>query len=185
MSASGGKKHNFGQILTFEGLLYRPLLPMSVTFGMLQQTHADLYASRPTLRPTCQISSRSVYYVALWRRKTRILPFFGLQHLVMSTVNRNLRKLNTSAQLQAFPYPTTWKLFLVSVLQRLHGEIGRTNSYVQKCDEQTDRQTDRQKKLNVFGRPGGWWNPSPTKLCLVIEDLEHVLVPRKVFGSDA
>jgi len=42
---------------------------------------------------------------------------------------------------------------IVSVLQRLHGEIGRTNSGVQKRDGQTDRQTD--KKLNVFGHPGG------------------------------
>ena len=33
----------------------------------------------------------------------------------------------------------------VSVLQRLHGEIGRTMSDVQKRGEQTD------KKLNVFG----------------------------------
>ena len=42
---------------------------------------------------------------------------------------------------------------IVSVLQRLHGEIGRTNSDVQKRDGQTDRQID--KKLNVFGHPGG------------------------------
>ena len=34
---------------------------------------------------------------------------------------------------------------IVSVLQRLHGEIGRTNSDVQKRDGQTDKQTDRQK----------------------------------------
>ena len=50
---------------------------------------------------------------------------------------------------------------IVSVLQRLHGEIGRTISDVQKRDEQTDKQTNRQtdrqtdKKLNVFGHPGG------------------------------
>jgi len=42
---------------------------------------------------------------------------------------------------------------IVSVLQRLHGEIGRTNSDVQKRDGQTNRQT--KKELNVFGRPGG------------------------------
>ena len=37
VSASGG--HNFGQILTFWGLLYRPpLLPMRAKFGVLQQT---------------------------------------------------------------------------------------------------------------------------------------------------
>jgi len=38
---------------------------------------------------------------------------------------------------------------IVSVLQRLHGEIGHTISDVQKRDEETD------KKLNVFGCPGG------------------------------
>ena len=41
---------------------------------------------------------------------------------------------------------------IVSELQRLHGEIGRTISDVQKNDGETDKQT---KKLNVFGRPGG------------------------------
>jgi len=34
---------------------------------------------------------------------------------------------------------------IVSVLQRIHGEIGRPNSDVQQRDEQTNRQTDRQK----------------------------------------
>jgi len=33
----------------------------------------------------------------------------------------------------------------------------------------TNRQTDN-KKLNVFGHPGGGWNPSPTKLGMVIGD---------------
>jgi len=42
---------------------------------------------------------------------------------------------------------------IVSVLQRLHGEIGRTVSDVQKRGGQTDKQTD--KKLNVFDHPGG------------------------------
>jgi len=42
---------------------------------------------------------------------------------------------------------------IVSALQRLHGEIGRTNSDVQKRDGQTNRETD--KKLDVFGHPGG------------------------------
>jgi len=43
---------------------------------------------------------------------------------------------------------------------------------------QTDRQTD--KKTQRFGRPGGGWNPSSTKLSTVIEDLEHVLAPLKL-----
>jgi len=41
-------------------------------------------------------------------------------------------------------------------------------------DKQADRQTNRQK-LNVFGHPGGGCKPSPTKLGMVIENLEHVL----------
>jgi len=41
---------------------------------------------------------------------------------------------------------------IVSVLQRLHGEIGRTISDVQKHDEQTDKQTNKQtnKKNSTF-----------------------------------
>jgi len=38
----------------------------------------------------------------------------------------------------------------VSVLQRLHGEIERTTSDVQKRDGQTDRQTDKQTKNATF-----------------------------------
>ena len=74
---------------------------------------------------------------------------------MVSPVGGNLRKLNTVAQLQTFHYPKASKI--VSILQRLHGEIWRTNSDVQKRDEQTNKQTDKQtdKKLNVFGRPGG------------------------------
>ena len=82
----------------------------------------------------------------VWRRKPLILPFVGLRHLVMSTVGNTPRKLNTGAQLQIFPYPMASKSFLYS--QRLHGENWRTNSNVQKRDEQIDKQ-----KLNVFWPP--------------------------------
>jgi len=47
--------------------------------------------------------------------------------------------------------PLSNSIKIVSVVQQLHGEIGRTISDVQKRDEQTDKQ----KKLNVFGCPGG------------------------------
>jgi len=43
---------------------------------------------------------------------------------------------------------------IVSVLQRLHGEIWRTDVHLSVTDKQTDRQTDRQK-FNVLGRLGG------------------------------
>jgi len=48
-----------------------------------------------------------------------------------------------------------------------------------KHDGQKNRQT---KKLNVFGCPGSGQHPSPTKLGMVIEDLEHVLAPLKLLG---
>ena len=64
------------------------------------------------------------------------------------------------------------------VLQRHLDEVVSTNYVVQQRDGQTDRQT---KKLNVFASPGGARSPSPTKLGMVIEDLEHVLAPLKRF----
>ena len=52
---------------------------------------------------TCQISSRSVYSVALWRRKNtnfgHILPYFGLRHLVVSPIDNSLTKRCTSTNL--------------------------------------------------------------------------------------
>jgi len=75
----------------------------------------------------------------------RFLPFFGLRHLVMSPIVINLRKLSTGAQL-----PLSNGIKIVSVLQRLHGEIGRRNSDVQERDGQTDKQTDKQTKNSTF-----------------------------------
>jgi len=51
----------------------------------------------------------------------------------------------------ALPSSIQWyqNRLIVSVLQRLHGEIGRTNSDVRKRDGQTDRQTDKQTKLET------------------------------------
>jgi len=77
-----------------------------------------------------------VYSVALWRRKTPSFAFFGLQHLVVSP---------TGAQLQSFPYPTVSKSFLYS-----NAKSGAQSLTFKSV---TDRQTD--KKLNVFGYPGG------------------------------
>jgi len=83
--------------------------------------------------------------------KPQFLPFFGLRHLVVSPVGSSLRKLNTGAQPQTFPYPTASKSFLYSnVFMVKSGAQSMTFKSV------TDRQTDRQtKKLNVFGQPGG------------------------------
>jgi len=88
----------------------------------------------------CQILSRSVYSVASVGENPQFLQIFGLRHLVVSPIDSSLRKLNTGAQLQAFPYPAASKSFLYS------------NAFVAKSGAQsltfksvTNRQSDRQK----------------------------------------
>jgi len=89
------------------------------------------------------------------------------------------------AQLQTFPYPTASKSFLYA------------NAFIAKCgaqsltfksvtNKQTDKPTNRQKSQRFDHPCGGEIRaPSPTKLGTVIEDLEHVLAPLKLLGSDA
>jgi len=80
------------------------------------------------------------------------LPFFGLRHLVVSPISSNLRKLNTGAQLQTFPYPIASKSFLYSnAFMAKSGAQSLTFKSV--TDRQTDKQTD--KSSTFFGRPGG------------------------------
>ena len=135
------KNHNFGQILTFWKLLY--LTPVTDE-GQIWCPIAD-----PRYTFTCEISSRSVYSVVLWLRTTPIFAVFGLRHSGVANWQQSekvehgytTRNLSLSSDIK-----------IVSVLPRLHGEIGCTISDVQKRDEQTNRQT---KKFNVFGCPGG------------------------------
>ena len=47
VSASDGKNHNVGQILTFWGLLYRPPLPSRAKFVVLEQTQGQVYIDMP------------------------------------------------------------------------------------------------------------------------------------------
>jgi len=136
------KNRNFGQILTFWGLLYRH---PSTDEG---QTWCPIADPRYTF--ICEISSRSVYFVVLWLRKTPIFAVFwtsafsGVANWQQSeTVEHGYTTTNI---------PISNGIKIVSVLPRLHGEIGRTIFDVQKRDEQTNRQT---KKLNVFGCRGG------------------------------
>ena len=142
------KNYNFVQILTLLGA------PVSTPFtdeGQIWCTIAD-----PKSTCTCQISYRSVYSVALRRRKKpptfcQFLRFFGLRHLVLSPIGNSLTKLNTGAQLQTFPYPTASKLFLYS-----NAFMAKLGAQTLTFKSVTDRQTDKQTKiLNVFGHPGG------------------------------
>ena len=93
--------------------------------------------------------SISLFCRPLAAKNPNFCRFFGLRHLVRASWQQ-YEKVEHGYTTTNLPLPNGIKI--VSVLQRLHGEIGRTISNVQKRDEQTNRQT---KKLNVFGHPGG------------------------------
>jgi len=85
-------------------------------------------------------------------------PNFCLFWTSTFSVVANWRKLNTGAQL-----PIGIKI--VSLLQRLHGEIGRTISDVQKRDEQADKQAHKQTKNSTFlATPAAGEIRAPTNL---------------------
>jgi len=93
-----------------------------------------------------QISSRSVYSVALCWRTPPIFAVFWTSAFSVVANWQQFDKVEHGCTMTSLPLFNRIKI--VSVLQRLHGEIGRTISNVQKRDEQTNRQTD--KKLNVL-----------------------------------
>jgi len=125
---------------------------------------------------TCQISPRLVYCVIIWRRKPPIFAVFWTSEFCGVTSWWHSQKVEHGCTITSLPLSNGIKI--VSVLQCLHGEIRRTNSYVQKRDGQT-------KKTQRFWLPSAKWHPSPTKLGPVIKDLEHVLASLKLWGSDA
>jgi len=88
----------------------------------------------------------------------------------------NLRKLRTGAQLQTFPYPTASKSFLYS-----NAFMAKSNAQTLTFKSVTDKQTDRQK-TQPFWPPRRLVKSEPTKLGMVIEDLEHVFAPLKLGG---
>ena len=88
---------------------------------------------------TCQISSRSVYSVALCWRKPQFLPFFWTSAFSVVANSQQSDKVEYGCTTTNLSLSNGVKI--VSVLQDLHGEIWRTISDVQKCDEQTDKQT--------------------------------------------
>ena len=163
------KNHNFGQILTIWGLLYRTPFyrwrPNVVCYS-----RPMVYAYVPNF------VSIGLFCCPLLAKKFQFLPFSGLLHLVLSPIGSSPRKLNTGAQLQTFPYQAASKSFLYSnVFMAKSGAQSLTFKSV--TNKQTDRQTD--KKTQRF-----WPSRSPTKLGMVIEDLERVVAPWKLLGSD-
>ena len=124
------KNHKFGQILTFWGLLYRP--PFTDE-GQIWCATAD---PRSTL--TCQISSRSFPSGGKKSQFCHILPYFELRHLVVSPIGSSLRKLNTGAQLQTFPYSRVSKSFLYS-----NAFMAKSGAQSLTFKSVTNKQTDK------------------------------------------
>jgi len=133
VSASGGQKPQF--LAHFD--LWGAPVPTRFT------DEGQVWCANPRYTLTCQISSRSVYSVALCWRKTPILPFFGLRHLVLSLIGNSLTKLNTGAQLQAFPYPAASKSFCTPIpswRNRAHN-LWRSKAW------RTDKQTKKSQRF--------------------------------------
>jgi len=125
-------KNNFGQILTFWGLLYRPRFTDE---DQIWYTIAD-----PRCTLTCQISSRSVYSVALCWRKP---PFFAVFWTSAFSVVANWQQSDKVEHgQQTFPYPTASKSFLYSnVFMAKSGAQSLTFKSV--TNKQTNKQTDK------------------------------------------
>jgi len=87
----------------------------------------------------------------LTAKNPKFLPIFAIfWNSAFSVVANWQQSDKVEHQCTATNLPLPNGIKIVSVRQRHHGEIGRTNSDVQKPDEQTDRQT---KKLKVFWPP--------------------------------
>jgi len=166
------KKHNFGQF----GLLYRPPLTDEGQIWCL--------IAHPRYTLTCQISSGSVYSVALCWRKPPIFAVFWTSAFSVVANWQQSDKVEHGCTTTSLPLSNGIKI--VSLLHRLHGEIERTISDVQKRDGQTNRRTNRQTKNSAFlAAPAAGKIRAPTKLGMVIEDLEHIPTPSKLLGSNA
>jgi len=116
---------------------------------------------------TCQISSRSVYSAALWRRKPPMCAIFLTSAFCGIAIWQQSEKVEHRCTTTDLPlsngiqrYPTVSKSFLYS-----NAFMAKSGAQTLTFKSVTNRQTDKQTKiLNVFGRPGGEWNASPTKL---------------------
>ena len=75
--------------------------------------------------------------------------FFELRHLVVSPISSSLRKLNTGAQLQAFPIQRHQNRFCTPTPSRRN----RAHNLWRSKAWRTNRQTDKQTKDSTFWPP--------------------------------
>jgi len=129
VSASGGQKPQFCTNFDIVRLEYQP--------PFTDDSQIWCAIADPWCTLTCQISSRSVYSVALWRRKTPIFAIFWTLAFSEVAIWQQSEKVEHGCTTANLPLSNGIKI--VSVLHRLHGKIGRRNSDVQKRDGQTDK----------------------------------------------
>ena len=116
----------------------------------------DTMHRRPNLvcysRPTVYAYVPNFVSIGLFCRplsaKTPNFCRFWTSAFSVVATGSSLRKMNTGAQLQTFPYPTASKLFLYS-----NAFMAKSGAQSMTFKSVTNRQTNRQK-LNVFGHPG-------------------------------
>ena len=94
------------------------------------------------------VSIGGLFCRPLAAKKKQFWPFFGRRHLVVSPIGSSLRKFNSGAHLQTFPYPTASKWFLYSI-----AFMAKSDAQILTFKSVTNKQTN--KKLNIFGCPGG------------------------------
>jgi len=173
------KTTTFGIFWHFWGSCTGPVLLMRVTFGVLKQTKRPISSEcvhsvgfrwpKTTIFGKFWLlgASRSVYFIALWRRKTQIFAIFWTS--AFSDVDSWRQSEKVEHGYTTTNLPLTNVIKIISVFQRLHGEIGQTNSDVYKRDGETKRDgqksvTDRQK-LNVFSHPRRRVKSEPHQTC--------------------
>jgi len=168
------KNRNFWQMLTFRGLLY------PAPFN----DHSQIWyvSTEPLSTLMCQTSSWSVYFVTLEGENPQILQFFGLQHFLVLPIEGVETAERPTAQLKSTNLPLSNGIKLVSILQCIQGKIVHTIPSFTSLLFTSVMHTHTNKKLHVFGCPGGRWNPSHTKVGMVIEDFEHILASQKLLG---
>jgi len=119
-----------------------PLLPM--------RQNVVCY-SRPTVYAyVSNFVSIGLFSVTLCWRKTPIFAVFWTSAFSVVVSWQQSDKVEHGCTTTNLPLSNGIKTVSVSLLQRRHGEIGRTISDVQKRDEQTDKQT----KNSTFWPPG-------------------------------
>ena len=114
---------NFDFFLKGE-LLYRPLIT--------DESQIWCATADPQHTFTCQNLSQSVYSIALWRRKPPICAVFWTS--AFSDVDSWQQSEKVEHGCTTTNRPLSNGIKINSVFQHLHGEIGRTNSDVQKRD---------------------------------------------------